>query len=110
MESAAGWVIGLACGMGSGMGSGIAIGVGSGKKKALEECERSVREFCEQQGVSIQTRLGHDISVDEFIRQALGVPGASGTSRSKGVAVATGVVAALGVIGFLAAFLLFRRW
>ena len=108
MESAAGWVIGLACGMGSGMGSGIAIGVGSGKKKALEECERSIREFCAQQGISIQTRLGHDISVDEFIRQALRTPETRGTTPRKGVAVATAVVVALGLIGFLVAFLLFR--
>jgi hypothetical protein len=110
MESAAGWVIGLACGMGSGMGSGIAIGIGSGKKRALEDCERSIREFCEQQGISIQTRLGHDLSVDEFIRQALRVPEASGTNKSKGVAVATAVVVALGLIALLGAFFLFRRW
>ena len=61
---------------GGGMATGIAVGIGSGIASGISswrsQTKKQVRDYVDQNGITIQDRYGKPIKVDDFLNEACG--------------------------------------
>tara|TARA_Y100000294_G_scaffold153415_1_gene152322 strand:- start:15 stop:332 length:318 start_codon:yes stop_codon:yes gene_type:complete len=89
-ESGASEMSEMAVGIPIGVAIGIGTGVAVGKKKARDE----LREYAEQQTITIQDREGQPVPIDTFLSEAMGGEDAKSRKTIR-------VLLALGVLLFL---------